>query len=152
VASGAIASKLLSGRYPWEYLEEDKKEGGGDLRHLFLETVHPRTGDTDSRGKPVRMSLPTYWKDVEHPSSNPSQYVLSSLSTTLSKGMDLAENRDYFGNDVYNPNASLGKQQSAKYSFPMPLSVSNYRRGQQMGEPKTAWLSAFGIPAGPEQS
>src|SRR5260370_37323280 len=66
VAMGAIASKLLSGKYPWEYIEEDKKEGRGDLRALYLETVHPRTGEKDSHGKPVRISLPTYWKDVEH--------------------------------------------------------------------------------------
>ena len=148
---GTIAAKLLSHKYPWEWLEEDKKEGGGDLRHLYLETVHPRTGDTDSRKKPVRISLPTYWKDVEHVSSSPSQYVLSSLSSTLSKELDLAENRDYFGNYVYNPNAPLGTKakQAGKYAFPMPFSVTNYQRGRQMNEPKTAWLSAFGFPRAP---
>jgi hypothetical protein len=151
VAMGSIASKLLSGKYPWEYVEDDKKEGGGDLRHLWLETVHPRTGDTDSRKKPVRISLPTYWKDVEHVSSSPSQYVLSSLSSTLSKGLDLAENRDYFGNYVYNPNDPFATKvkQAGKYAFPMPFSVSNYQRGKQMNEPKTAWLSAFGFPRAP---
>ena len=97
------------------------------------------------------MSLPTYWNDVEHASSNPGQYVLSSLSTTLSKGIDLAENRDYFGNYVYNPNAPLGKklEQAAKYAFPTPFAISSYQRGMQMGEPKTAWLSAFGFPRAP---
>jgi hypothetical protein len=148
VAMGSIASKLLSGKYPWEFVEDDKKEGGGDLRHLWLETVHPRTGDTDSRKKPVRIGLPTYWKDVEHVSSSPSQYVLSSLSSTLSKGLDLAENRDYFGNYVYNPNDPFATKtkQAGKYAFPMPFSVSNYQRSKQMNEPKTAWLSAFGFP------
>ncbi|MGH9538005.1 MAG: hypothetical protein ACRD3H_08775 [Terriglobales bacterium] len=151
VAMGSIASKLLTGKYPWEWLEDDKKEGGGDLHHLYLETVHPRTGDTDSRKKPVRISLPTYWKDVEHVSSSPSQYVLSSLSSTLSKGLDLTENRDYFGNYVYNPHASFETKakQAGKYSFPMPFSISNYQRGKQMNEPKTAWLSAFGFPRAP---
>ena len=75
--------------------------------------------------------------------------------------MDLAENRDYFGNYVYNPNASLGlpalpptwavtkAKQAGKYAFPMPFSISNFQRGKQMGEPKTAWLSAFGFPRAP---
>jgi hypothetical protein len=65
--------------------------------------------------------------------------------------MDLAENRDYFGNYVYTPNAGLGTKlkQAGKYAFPTPFSVSNYQRGQQMGEPKTAWLSAFGFPRAP---
>ena len=42
--------------------------------------------------------------------------------------MDLAENRDYFGNYVYNPDAKLGVQleQAGKYAFPTPFSVSNY--------------------------
>jgi hypothetical protein len=31
----------------------------------------------------------------------------------------------------------------------MPFSVSNYQRGKQMNEPKTAWLSAFGFPRAP---
>jgi len=151
VAIGSIASKLLSRKYPWEHVEDDKKEGGGDLRHLWLETVHPRTGDTDTRKKPVRISLPTYFKDVEHLLTSPGNYLRSSFSSTLSKGMDLAENRDYFGNYVYNPHATLGTKikQGGKYAFPTPFVVSNYQRGQQMGEPKTAWLSAFGFPRAP---
>jgi len=69
----------------------------------------------------------------------------------LVRGMDLAENRDYFGNYVYNPNGNLGKklERGTKYPFPTPFVVSNYQPGVQMGEPKTAWLSAFGFPRAP---
>lgn len=143
-ALGTIATKLLSGKYPWEWSKQPLD--------VYKETVHPRTGETDERGKPVRISLPTYWKDVEHlANAGPSQYVLSSLSSTLSKSIDIAENRDYFGNYVYNPNDPFLKrqEQKLKYAFPSPFVVSSYQRGKQMGEGKTAWLSAFGFPRAP---
>jgi hypothetical protein len=62
-----------------------------------------RTGDYDFRGKPSRISLPTYWKDVEHFSDDPARTVIGSLSTTLSKSIDIAQNKDFQGNYVYNP-------------------------------------------------
>ncbi len=123
-----------------------------DLAHaLLIETTHPRTGETDSRGKPVRASLPTYWKDVEHAVSAPGQYVLSSLSSVLSRGYDVARNRDYFGNYVYNPNASLGTkaEQVGKYIAPTPFVYSSFERGKQQGNTKSAWLGAFGFPKAP---
>ena len=41
VAIGTIASKLLSGKYPWEYLEDDKKEGGGEPLTLWRSELSP---------------------------------------------------------------------------------------------------------------
>lgn len=150
---GIVAAKLLSGKYPWEWAEQDKHEpGSAAAAHaLYLETVHPRTGELDSRGKPVRISQPTYWKDVEHATSDPGQYVMGSLSEVLGKGIDVAHNEDYFGNYVYNPNAdALTKaEQIGKYVAPVPFSISNFRRGSQQGQEKSAWLSAFGFPKAP---
>jgi len=42
------------------------------------------------------------------------QTALSSLSTILSRGMDLAENRDYFGNYAYDPHTPLDRLLRAK--------------------------------------
>lgn len=152
-ALGIILSKALTKKYPWEWADEAHKDDGSSERAkaIYLETVHPRTGELDSRGKPVRVSLPTYWKDVEHARANPAQYIMGSLSSTLGKGIDLAHNEDYFGNYVYNPNAALGTQlkQAGKYAFPEPFSLGNFERGQQSGGTKTAWLSGFGFPKAP---
>jgi hypothetical protein len=148
---GTIAAKLLSKKYPWEWVEDDKELPGGELNKLQLEMAHPRTGEMDSRGKPVRASLPTYWKDIEHATSDPKRYLLSSLSSIVSRGMDTAENRNYFGDYVYNPNAGLGTKakQIGAYNFPTPFFASNFMRGKAQGESKTAWLSAFGFPKAP---
>jgi len=65
--------------------------------------------------------------------------------------MDIAENRDYFGNYVYNPHASLGTkvEQAGKYGAPTPFVYSSFERGKQQGMTTTAWLSAFGFPKSP---
>lgn len=148
---GAVAAKLLSGKYPWQHAEEDSDEGLTAEQAGWLETVHPRTGETDSRGKPVRLSLPTYWKEVENITSSPKKWLTGSLSTILGRGIDVAENRDYFGNYVYDPNASLLQElkETGKYVAPTPFVVSNFERGKQQGLGKTAWLSAFGFPKAP---
>lgn len=151
VILGAVAARLNSKKWPWEWLEDDEDLPGGTLRHLYLETIHPRTGETDSRGKPVRVSLPTYLKEIEHASTEPVKYVLGSLSSILSRGLDLAENRDFFGNYVYNPHATLGTKlkQGAEYMEPVPFVYSSFERGKQQGLTTTAWLSAFGFPKAP---
>ena len=148
---GTIAAKLLSGKYPWQWLEEDKNLAGNGAEKLMLEMTHPRTGEVDSRGKPVRVGLPTYWKDVEHATADPGRYVLSSLSGIVSRGIDTAENRDYSRNYVFNPNAPLGTKlkQIGEYNFPMPFVASNFLRGRSEHESKTKWLSAFGFPKSP---
>jgi 2'-5' RNA ligase len=148
---GTIAAKLLTKKYPWQWIQDDEKEGMSAEAAMLLEVTHPRTGETDSRGKPVRISLPTYWKDVEHAAAHPAQYVLSSLSGIVSKLIDTAENKDYFGNYVYNPTAPISTKlkQAGKYNFPMPFVASNFIRGKAQNESKTAWLSAFGFPKAP---
>lgn len=155
VGLGAVAAKVLSKKYPWEWAkEEHAEEGDAAFVHaLYLETIHPRTGDSDSRDKPVRISLPTYWKDVEGATSNPAQYVMGSLSSTLGKGIDLAHNEDYFGNYIYPPSetATLGTKlkDAAKYMAPTPFVVSSYQRNEASAGKKTAILSAFGFPKAP---
>lgn len=148
---GLVAGRLLSKKWAWQWLEEDHDLPGGTLRHLYLETVHPRTGETDSRGKPVRVSLPTYLKEIEHATTEPGRYVLGSLSSILSRGLDLAENRDFFDNYVYNPHAKFGTKvkQGAEYMAPVPFVASSFERGKQQGLTTTAWLSAFGFPKAP---
>lgn len=152
---GTVASKALNGKYPWQYLDDkdrDEEGTGGYAAALYRETVHPWTGEYDGRGNKIRISLPTYWKDVEHlQKKGPGAAVVSSLSGVLSKGIDVAQNDDYFGNYVYNPNATrtTKAKQIAKYMFPTPFVASSYQRAAQMGDKKTAILGSFGFPKAP---
>lgn len=154
-ALGTIASKVLSGKYPWEWTADevkDKAEGSWDwFKSMYRETVHPRTGEKDSHGLPVRINLPTYLKEIENALKSPARYVVGSLSGIVSKAHDIAENEDYFGNYVYNPNASTGTKlkQIGKYAAPEPFALSGYERGKDLGQGKTSYLSAFGFPRAP---
>lgn len=147
---GTIASKLLSKRYPWEWAKDEAEDFSDFVKRMYLETVHPRSGDVDFRGKPTRISLPTYIKDMEHVRSDPSRWVMGSTSTTLSKAIDIAQNRDYFGNFVYDPNAPFWKRQEQKlrYGFPAPFIYSNFASGKELASDREGWLAAFGfVPA-----
>jgi hypothetical protein len=142
---GSVLAKIRSGKYPWEWAEEDKNSS------LLRETMHPRTGELDQRGEPVRLSLPTYWKDVEH-ASKPMQYVVGSLSATAGRAIDVAQNRDYFNNYVYNPNDDLGTQvkQIGKYVAPTPFGIGGYLRSKGEGVGTTTRvMSSFGFPRAP---
>jgi GGDEF domain-containing protein len=144
VLIGSIASKILTGKYPWEYAK--------DLASLYTETVHPRTGETDRHGKPVRLGLPTYIKEIESARNNPFGYAMGSMSSLMSDGIDVAKNRDYFDNYVYNPNAGLTTKirQSAEHMAPRSFALSNFERSKETGQGKTAILSAFGFPRAPK--
>lgn len=148
---GAVVAKLLSKKHPWEWVKEDRAEGMSARQALYLEFMHPRTGETDSHGKPVRVSLPTYIKEIEHASTEPVRYVVGSLSSMLSRAIDVGENKDFFGNFVYNPHAGIGTKakQIGEYVAPTPFVYSSYQRSEQQGQHTAAWLSAFGFPKSP---
>jgi hypothetical protein len=118
---GIVLTKMWTGEYPWELAEQDKGNLGGNL---LLEMSHPRTGQANAKtGKPERVSLPTGFKDFEHAYLHPREYVRGSLSGTAGTFVDLLENRDFFNNYVYDPNAPLYQQvaEAVKYGVPKPI-------------------------------
>lgn len=156
VAIGSIAARALSGKWPWEWTKEEAEDKAEDswewFKQLYLETVHARTGEHDSRGKPVRIDLPTYLgKDVESFRRDPARYFTGSLSGIVSNALDVAKNQDYFGNYVYNPHAgTLTKAgQIAKHMAPSAFIVSNYERAKEAGTGRAGMLGAFGFPRAP---
>lgn len=149
VILGGVVSRLLSGRWPWEWAAENSDSTPtGYARELYKETMHPRTGEQDNRDKPVRISLPTYMKDIEHLAGGVGGYVKGSFSATTASVIDILQNEDYFGNYVYNPNATLASQaqQAIGYAFPLPFIFSNYTQLKEMGDDKSAWLASLGFP------
>jgi len=95
--------------------------------------MHPRTGAHDDRGIPVRVAFPTGLKDYEHGFEQPGRYVKGSMSDVAANFWDTLENRDAFGNYVYNPNDPLAKEFMQGLAYNMrgdfePMSSSNYRR------------------------
>lgn len=145
---GTIFAKLVSKKYPWEHAKEDAHAGYTAAGAWLLESIHPRTGKVNKvTGKPERVSLPTGLKDFEHAVHSPKQYVNSSLSSTVGRFTDIAENRDFFGNYVYDPNASYYKKAAEIFSYavPRPIGLENWNSefGSQDLESKAMRFAGF---------
>jgi hypothetical protein len=131
---GTITAKLASHKWPWEWAEEDhEKNGMNKLGATAFEAAHPRTGVINPKsGIPMRFSFPTDLRDYEHALVNPTGYAKGSLSDVVVNGLDTLQNRDAFGNYVFNPADPVWMQfkQGIFYNLKgdfSPISVSNYR-------------------------
>lgn len=111
----------------------------------LLDYFYPKTGETDKNGNPERVSLPTYAKDVFAFSHNPVQTVKNKASPALSIGLNLASNKDYFGNEIRNPKDSVGTQAKQTGSFiaknVLPFTVTN--ANQRVNKGKGAKIQSF---------
>lgn len=88
----------------YQYLHTGKKPSS--LKDYF----YPQNGLTNSNGDPVRVSLPSYMKDVYSWSTNPASTVINKASPLLSFVSGLAQNQDYYGDMIRNPNDPISQQ------------------------------------------
>lgn len=88
---GALTQYLMTGKGP------------EDWRDYFM----PRTGEMDDNGRPVRISLPSYLKDVIAISKHPLKSLGHSLNPGMSVMAALLSNRDYYDTRVFNPDDPL---------------------------------------------
>lgn len=131
---GSVMSKLATGKYPWQWAEDDHvKHGLNYLGAAAMEMMHPRTGKETENGQPVRVSFPTGLRDYEHAALHPRSYLHGSLADWAGNTWDtFLANRDAFGNYVFNSNDPTWKQfvQGLRYNLNgdfLPISVANYR-------------------------
>lgn len=59
-----------------------------------------KTGETDERGNPVRLSLPSYMKDVFHAAHDPLSTVTNKLHPILSTTAQMLQNKDFYGVEI----------------------------------------------------
>jgi hypothetical protein len=105
-----------------------------------------------SAGKPNRISLPTYFRTDYGLVANPGQTVRGALSSTTSRTADVLTNKDWRGQQVYDPTASLPEKvgAAAKYMLPTPFSVANYQRSKDATGSGVAGLrGAIGFNSAP---
>lgn len=109
---GYIISKTMAGKDP------------KDLKDYVFPQIDPK----DDK---VRVSIPTYFKDMVHLIHAPVGYVTSSMSGWIGRLADLLRNKDYYGVQIRDTDDSLAKQAMAvgKYSAGtlLPFSVRGYK-------------------------
>lgn len=99
-----------------------------------------------------RVIIPSYIKDALHAYHSPSRYVSTSMSGMWGKLLDDWNNKDFYGYEIYDPQASLPERakEIAEYSVPKPFSISSFmqmgKEGQSFGKKA---LGFFGFVKAP---
>lgn len=133
-----ILSKVMTGKYPWQLLN-DKDEPMNQLAELAKNMTFPRIDKNDPT---QRISIPTYWKDMVHaapmtsqdfrtPLKKPISYVRSSMAGEWGRMADIWENKDFYGNKVFNEDDPIMQKTADQFEhmFPMPFNISSFKAG-----------------------
>jgi hypothetical protein len=135
---GALMMKLLAGRWP-EKLED----------YFF-----PQTGDIDEYGRPRRVSLPTYFKDMFHLTREPLNTITNKASPLVDLMADILSNRDFYGVKIRNEDDPIIKQllqvlDRVTEQF-QPFGIREaIRAHEEQASSKHIWLPFFGMVPAP---
>lgn len=130
----SLVTKAATGKYPWELAEH--------AGELVKNLVFPRISLTDES---QRVSTPTYWRDAVHLSHSVPSYVSSSMSGEKGRIMDVWNNRDFYGVQVYNPDDPIPKKvaQAMQHLIPVPFGASSWLAAERTGATRGQALAGF---------
>ena len=95
---GTIIQKLVAKQFPWE------------TNTPLMDAFMPRSGGVDENGKPNRILLPSYVRDWISAQHNPGQYLVHGLSSTVGRAVEAWNNRDFYGNEVFDDRHPLAQR------------------------------------------
>jgi hypothetical protein len=127
-------------------LDDDDKDK--DIKD-FKDIVAPRINSADNK---ERVVIPTYYKDLMHFWHAPAEYVSSGVSGPFGKGIDLWNNKDFYGYNIYDETDPAYKKlvDAGKYVAPKPFSITSFQKMKEKGEPVSKQaLSFFGFNKAP---
>jgi hypothetical protein len=123
---GTIIQQMATGKPP------------KDLKDLIYPQIDPNDPD-------VRISLPTYWKDLVHAKHDPVKYVKSSASGWIGKMAEIWDNKDFYGVEVVHKDdpVPLKTWDALKHMVPLPFSVQGFMQMKEKHEPAHKMVSGF---------
>jgi hypothetical protein len=117
----------------YQYLRTGK--GPDELKDYFF----PKTGQLDEAGRPQRVALPSYIKDVYHYATEPGKTLANKVAPIWSVFAEMVRNEDFYGTEIRGSDDPLVEQmkQLAEYvgGAVEPFGVRNYQRDVQMQNP-----------------
>ena len=137
-SAGAVYHKLHTGENP----------------QTIEDYLYPKNGETDEHGNPVRVMLPSYFKDASF-FSHPATKIAGKLSPIAQTMFALFENRDFKNDYIYNEGAGLSTQAKQLGKFLMrnfePFSLQQFGKLSGSGKSTPAKLleSITGIAKAP---
>jgi hypothetical protein len=105
----------------------------------------PRTGRTNPDGSDERLSFPSYVKDEFAIATHPFVTAQHKLHPIFNMAAELASNRDFYGTEIYNPDATLPSEVKDVLTYLgksfLPYSVKGSQ--QSAGTGKSAIMQAL---------
>lgn len=146
VASLAILGAVAGAIY--QYLATGKKPE--ELKDYYF----PKNGQTDANGRPQRVALPSYVKDIYHYATEPGKTLTDKTSPLISLTSEMVRNQDFYGKEIRNQDDPLVQQMldSAKHvaKAAEPFGVRNLEQAQEAGQPTAQKVLPFiGITPAP---
>jgi len=110
-----------------------------------------RTGEKDQHGNDKRFMLPTYVKDILAYTSQPGTTLLNKAHPLIGAISQLAHNKDYYGYEIHDPNASYGAQAGQIGKYVLSNFIPFWIRGAQKAQSGAggAVASYFGVMPAP---
>jgi hypothetical protein len=132
----------------YQYLHTGK--GPQELEDYFF----PRNGETDEQGRPQRISLPTYVKDIYHYGTHPWKTIENKVAPIWSTFAEMIHNRDFYGTEIRNGDdplvAQLGQLAKHAAASATPIGVQQFERESKLGAtPATRAEQFIGITPAP---
>lgn len=139
MAVGAITMYLMTGKGP------------DSLKDYFF----PKTGEVDPQGRDIRLSLPTYMKDVFHVAHDPMGTITSKLHPLLAVMGQMLRNKDFFDQPIRNSDDPFMKQVIDAASYVghqfMPIGIRQQEQGKAAGMSTGEQAAAFfGVTRAPK--
>jgi len=128
---GAMTQYMLTGKGPDE------------MRDFFF----PKTGQKDPQGRDIRLTLPSYMKDVYHYSHDPVKTVTGKIHPALSMTYQMLTNKDFFDRDIRNADDPIVKQMLDEAKFAAtslaPIGVKQFQQSSAAKTPPLEQAANF---------
>lgn len=89
----------------------------GKTPETLTDYFFPQTGRLDADGRPERLSLPSYVKDLFHYAKEPVRTVVNKAHPLITMIVDMLQNRDFYGVEIRHPDDSLVRQAAQLAGF-----------------------------------
>lgn len=138
-----MALPMLTGVLGATYQYLKTGQGPQELRDYFF----PKTGEKDPQGRDVRLTIPTYMKDVYHYAHDPVGTIEGKVHPAISMTIQAINNKDFFGRDIRNSDDPVVKQLLDEAKFfgenLTPIGVRQFRQSRAAGTSTTEQAANF---------
>ena len=138
-----IAMPIVTGIIGATYQYLLTGEGPTETKDYFF----PKTGETDAQGRAVRMTLPTYMKDVYHYGHDPVGTIEGKVHPLIGLSVQMLNNKDYYNRPITNSDDPLIQKMMDEATYfgkqIAPIGIKNILQAQDAGQSTTEQVGSL---------